>query len=177
MGGTRWIKGTTSDGTVEERAMCTSARSGVKVAVGRVVICVGRIPGIGGMVRVGVRSRSGGVGARVIGGWRVRGSNIGHTIRIVIRVRRAGRRGGGRGLSWVGTMLIIGGVWSKRVRIVAIGCIFGVANERLEKGLVPGTHCVQGRGSGSLLGRRMGRKSRTKGANPAEEPGDKGRWR
>lgn len=81
----------------------------------------------------------------------MRGSNIGHAIRIRIRIRRAwsrgegsgigiGGSGSGGGLDWVGgvILIIIGAA------IAAIGCILGVANERLEKGLVPGTHGGQG---------------------------------
>ena len=105
MGGTRDIKGGPLDGAVEEGAVCARLRGGVKVAVGGVVVGVGRIPGIGGMVGVGVRSRGSSVGARVIRGWRMRGSNIGHPIRVWVRVlvRRAwsggvGNRIGGRGV-------------------------------------------------------------------------------
>ena len=158
-----------SDRMIEEEAVGARTRSGAKAVVGRVAVRVRRIPRIVGMVCVGVRSRGWGVGARVIGGWRMRRSNIGHAI----WVRRAGGRGGGgvggRGLDPVGIMLIIGAVRRKRVRIAAIGWILRIANERLEKCLVPGTHCGQRRGRRGFLVR-----SRTKGANPAEEPGGEG---
>ena len=86
MGGTRDIKSGPVNGTIEEGAVCAGLRGGVKVTVGLVVVGVGRIPGIGGVVGVGMRSRGSGVGARVIGGWRMRGPNIGHPIRVRVRV-------------------------------------------------------------------------------------------
>lgn len=137
LGGSRRIRGHGFDRTVEEGGVVARARIGAKIRVIRGVIGVGGIPGIGRMVCMRVRSRGGVVGARVIGRWRMRRSNIGH----VSEVRWAWGQGAGggigvRGPDSVSGILILRAARSKRVGMASIGCIFCVTNERFEEALV-----------------------------------------
>ena len=168
MGGSGGIEGDAENGTVEEGAVVASARFGGEVMVGRVVVGVGRIPGIGGVVCMGVGSRSGGVGARVIGGWWMRGSDIGHAMGVRGGGSGAGGAGGRRGeFVFAGSSMVVlrgvrgvRGMRRSRVHATSIG-IFCVANERLEEALVSVTVTMgRERGAGDALGTLFGRETR-----------------